>query len=146
MTVRPLDEIISATLVRERLMATLSGFFGALAGLLAAVGLYGVLSYLVTRRRFEIAVRMALGAGRARVLQMVLRESAWLAFVGILAGVGLALLTTKWSKALLFELQPSDPRLLAAAAAGLAVVATLASLIPARRASLVNPTSALRND
>jgi putative ABC transport system permease protein len=146
MTVRTLDELIGATLVRERLMATLSGFFGVLAGLLAAVGLYGVLSYLVTRRRFEIGVRMALGAGRGRVLRMILRESAWLVGTGIAAGVGVALLATRWSKTLLFELEPSDPRLLAVAAVGLAAVATLASLIPARRASLVNPTSALRND
>jgi len=146
MTVRPLDDQIRASLVRERLMATLSGFFGALGGLLAAVGLYGVLSYLVTRRRFEIGVRMALGADRARVLRMVLRESAWLVGAGRVAGAILAVLTTRWSRSLLFDLEPADPRLLAIAAAGLGLVATLASLIPARRASLVDPSRALRND
>ena len=140
------DDQIQASLVRERLMATLSGFFGALAGLLAAVGLYGVMSYLVTRRRFEIGLRMALGASRLRVVWMVLRESAWLVGIGLVFGVGLAIATTRWSQALLFELSPADPRLLVVAAAGLAAVALCASLLPARRASRVDPTRALRND
>ena len=141
-----LDDQIHASLVRERLMATLSGFFGGLAGLLAAVGLYGVMSYLVARRRFEIGLRMALGANRLRVVWMVLRESAWLVGIGLVAGIGLAVATTRWSQALLFELRPAEPGLLAVAAAGLAAVALTASLLPARRASRVDPTRALRND
>jgi putative ABC transport system permease protein len=143
---RQLDELIHGTLVRERLMATLSGFFGILAGLLAAVGLYGVMSYLVTRRRFEIGLRMALGADRARVLWMVLRESGVLVTIGLVAGIALAFATKRWSAALLYGLSPADPWLLALAAAGLAAVAAFASLVPARRASLVEPTTALRND
>jgi ABC-type antimicrobial peptide transport system permease subunit len=77
---------------------------------------------------------------------MVLRESAWLVGIGLVAGIGLAVATTRWSQALLFELRPADPGLLAAAAAGLAAVALCASLLPARRASRVDPTRALRND
>ena len=127
-------------------MATLSGFFGALAGLLATIGLYGVMSYMVARRRIEIGVRMALGADRARVLRMILGESSVLVAAGLVLGVALALLTTRWSASLLFGLQPTDARLLASAAAGLMLVAVVASLIPARRASLVSPTQALRND
>jgi putative ABC transport system permease protein len=141
-----LDDQIHASLVRERLMATLSGFFGGLAGLLAGVGLYGVMSYLVARRRFEIGLRMALGATRRRVVWMVLRESSWLVGFGLVLGIGLAIATTRASHALLFEVRPADPRLLAASAAGLALVAACASLWPARRASLVDPTRALRND
>ena len=140
-SVRTIESQISGSLVRERLMATLSSFFGLLGGVLAAVGLYGVMSYLVIRRRFEIGLRMALGADARRVLSMMLKESAALVAIGLVVGVGLAIATTKWATALLFDLSPTDPWLLAAAAAGLAAVALGASLVPALRAARIEPTS-----
>jgi putative ABC transport system permease protein len=143
---RMIDAQIEGALVRERLMATLSTFFGALAALLAAVGLYGVMSYLVTRRRFEIGLRLALGAEPKRVLLMMLRESAVLVAAGLAIGVGLTFGTTRWTETLLFGLQPTEPVLLVAAALGLAFVAIGASLVPAIRAARVSPTTALRSE
>jgi predicted permease len=131
-------------LVRERLMAMLSGFFGALAGLLAMVGLYGVISYIVTRRRNEIGIRMALGAYRGQVVAMVMREAGRLLFVGILAGTALSLVVGRGASSLLFGLKSYDPLALAGAGALLAVIAALASFLPARRASKLNPMLALR--
>ena len=125
------DESIS----RERLLATLAGFFGALALLLATVGLYGVMSHNVARRRNEIAIRMALGAERAVVLRMVLGEAALLIGSGMAVGLGLAGAMTRFVASFLYGLAPNDPPtfLLAAALAG---VGTLAGYLPARRASL----------
>jgi predicted permease len=131
-------------LVRERLMAMLSGFFGALAGLLAMVGLYGVISYVVTRRRNEIGIRMALGAYRGQVVAMVMREAGRLLFVGILAGTLLSLVVGRGASSLLFGLKSYDPLALAGAGALLAVIAALASFLPARRASRLDPMVALR--
>jgi predicted permease len=145
-SIRTMDSQIAGSLVRERLMATLSSFFGILGGVLAAVGLYGVMSYLVVRRRFEIGLRMALGADFRRVVSMMLKESAALVAIGLVAGLGLAVATTRWAATLLFDLSPTDPRLLAAAVAGLALVALGASLVPAVRAARIDPTSALRSE
>jgi predicted permease len=145
-SVRTIESQISGSLVRERLMATLSSFFGILGGVLAAVGLYGVMSYLVVRRRFEIGLRMALGADPRRVVSMMLKESAVLVTIGLIAGLALAVATTKWAAALLFDLSPTDPLLLATGAAGLAAVALAASLVPAVRAARIDPTTALRSE
>ena len=143
---RLMDTQIRAALVRERLMATLSTFFGGLAGLLAAVGLYGVMSYLVTRRKFEIGLRLALGAEPKRVLAMMLRESAALVVAGLVIGIGLTFYVTRWAETLLFGLRPNEPLLLVAAAIALALVALGASLVPAVRAARVSPTTALRSE
>jgi predicted permease len=143
-TVTNLEQQMAEALGRERLMATLSGFFGALALLLAAVGLYGVMAYMVQQRRQEIGIRMALGAGRARVLRMILGESAVLVIVGVMAGAAITVYATRYAASLLFGLTPNDPVTIVAAVMGLALIACLASSIPAWRAARVDPTTALR--
>jgi ABC-type antimicrobial peptide transport system permease subunit len=131
-------------LVRERLMALLSGFFGFLAALLAMVGLYGVISYLVARRRNEIGIRMALGAERRQVVRMVMGEACRLLGIGVAAGTALSLVPGRWASSLLFELKPYDPLTLAVAGMLLAVIAALASFLPAWRATKIDPMVALR--
>jgi putative ABC transport system permease protein len=139
-----LPGLVRDSLMRERLMATLSGFFGALAALLATIGLYGVMSYMVARRRNEIGIRMALGADRRDVVRMVMREAGLLLAGGVVVGTALAIAAARAATTLLFGLQPSDPATLAMAAAGLGAIAMLASYLPALRASRLEPTDALR--
>jgi predicted permease len=134
------------SLLRDRLMATLSGFFGGLAALIAMIGLYGVMSYSVMRRRNEIGIRMALGADRREVLVMVMREALTLLAVGLAIGLASAVAAARSASAMLFGLQPHDPATLAAAAAALAIVAMAASYLPALRASRLEPTTALREE
>jgi putative ABC transport system permease protein len=137
---------IEESLVRERLLATLSGFFGGLALLLAIIGLYGVMSYNVARRRNEIGIRMALGAEQSRVLRMVLGEVATLIFIGLAIGMGATLATTRYVASFLYDLAPNDPKTLGSAAAILAITAIVAGYIPARRASRLDPMTALREE
>jgi putative ABC transport system permease protein len=137
---------VERSLVRERLMATLSGFFGLLAGLLAIVGLYGVMSYMVSRRRNEIGIRMALGADRGAVVRMVMREAGVLLVGGVGVGLVLAVAAAQTARALLFGLGPGDPSTLALSAAALGIVGALASGLPALRAARLDPTEALRED
>lgn len=132
------------SLVTERLMASLSGFFGVLAMLIATIGLYGVMSYMVSRRKVEIGIRMALGADPPMVVRMVLGESGVLLIAGLVIGAGLAVLSARWAAALLYGLEPWDPSSFALAIGALAIVSLLASWIPARRASRLTPTTALR--
>jgi predicted permease len=141
-----MTQTVRQSLLSERLMATLSGIFGALAALLATIGLYGVMSYMVARRKNEIGIRLALGADGRDVVRMVLREAATLVGIGLAIGVGTALAAARATKAMLFGLTPSDPATLAMAAVGLAAVALLASYLPARRASRLEPTIALREE
>jgi predicted permease len=131
-------------LLRERLMAILSGFFGGLAALLVMVGLYGILSYLVTLRRSEIGVRIALGAYRWQVIALVMGDAGRMLVTGGLAGLVLSLVMGRSASAMLFGLKPYDVATLAFAAVLLAVVAVAASWIPARRASKVDPATVLR--
>ena len=135
---------IRGGLVEERLMAALSGFFGLLAVLLAVVGLYGVISYIVAMRRNEIGIRMALGASRADVVGSILRQTLAVLALGIGAGVVLALIAVRSAASLLFGLQPNDPLTFLSASALLITIALIASLLPARRASRVDPMLALR--
>lgn len=128
----------------ERLMASLSMFFGALAMLIACIGLYGVMSYSVARRKVEIGVRIALGADPGSVIRMVLRESAVLLAAGVVVGSALAVFVSRYARTLLFGLEPWDPTSIAVAAAALAVVSLIAAWLPARRASHLAPTLALR--
>jgi putative ABC transport system permease protein len=145
-TVQTMQGQLRDSLLRERLMATLSGFFGGLAALLATIGLYGVMSYMVARRRNEIGIRMALGADRRDVVAMVLREAGVLLGAGVIVGVVLAIAAARTASTLLFGLRPGDPSTLAMAVGGLGVVALLASYVPALRASRLEPTEALREE
>ncbi len=133
-------------LLREQLMATLSGFFGALATILAMVGLYGVISYMVERRRNEIGVRIALGANRNNILVMILREAATLLLIGLVIGTALSLVAGTAAASMLYGLKPGDPLTLGAAITGTIVVAMVASLLPAQRAASVHPMEALREE
>jgi putative ABC transport system permease protein len=131
---------------REKVLATLSGFFGGLALLLAMIGLYGVMSYNVTRRRNEIGIRMALGAEPVRVLLMVMGEVTLLIGVGLTVGLCAALSTTRLVASFLYGLTPNDPLTLSLAFALLTGVALLAGYFPARRASRLEPLTALREE
>jgi predicted permease len=133
-------------LLRERLLATLSGFFGFLATLLATSGLYGVISYMVGRRTSEIGMRMALGAGRGEVVRMILAEAGMLLGIGLATGAILAMAAGRAASALLYGLKAYDAGTLAAAITVLATVGALASYIPARRASRLDPMMALRDE
>ena len=135
---------IHNSLLQDELMATLSGFFGFLAALLAAIGLYGVMSYMVIQRTREIGIRMAIGAKRADVVRMILREAGVLTVAGLVIGTGLALGAAQAAKSLLYGLKPRDPLTLVMAVATLSVVAALASFLPAYRASKLDPLTALR--
>jgi putative ABC transport system permease protein len=137
---------IRESLMKERLMATLSGFFGFLAVLLAVVGLYGVISYTVARRTNEIGIRMALGAQRGNVVGMIMREAALLLVMGIAIGSALSLAAARAATPLLFGLKPHDPITLVLAVVALGAVAAAASFLPAHRASRLDPMAALREE
>jgi len=143
---RPFSSRLKESLLREQLMATLSGGFGLLAGLLATLGLYGVIAYMVERRRKEIGVRAALGANRKQVIGLVLREAILLIGIGLTAGIVLALFAGRAAAALLFGLQPHDVVSLTGASGVLAAIALLASYVPARRAAALDPIATLRNE
>ncbi len=135
---------IRDSLVQDELMATLCGFFGALAVLLAAIGLYGVISYTVAQRTNEIGIRMALGAQRSGIIRMILGEVAVLIGIGIAIGAALAFAGGRAAGSLLFGLKPHDPLTLALAVMILAAIGLAASFVPARRAANVDPMVALR--
>jgi len=137
---------IRESLMLERLMATLSGFFGALAALIGAIGLYGVLSYTVAQRTQEIGIRQALGANRGDVVKMIMREAIILLLAGLAVGTALALAAARTASSMLYGLQPHDPVTFLMAATVLATVAAVASYLPARRASRVDPMVALRQE
>ena len=140
------QEEVQAGLLPERIMAALTGFFGALATALAMIGLYDVVSYLVAKRRNEIGVRMALGAASAEVLRMVLKDGLRLVLAGIAIGVPATLAITRLASALLFGVSPADPLTIAAATLLMITVAALAGFLPARRASRLDPMVALRHE
>jgi putative ABC transport system permease protein len=141
-----LTEQIKESLMRDRLMAALAGAFGLLAGLLAVLGLYGVIAYMVARRRNEIGVRIALGATRGRIVALVLREAALLLGIGLVLGTALAAWAGEAAAALLYGVTPRDPLTLGGAIALLALVALFASYGPAWRASRMEPLAALRDE
>ena len=143
---RPLSEQLSDSLLRERLMAMLSAAFGLLAALLATLGLYGVIAYMVARRRKEIGIRMALGADRSGVVRLVLREAALLLAIGLAAGVALSLWAGQLAGALLYGVQPRDALSLVSGCLLLSAIALIASYLPARRAAADDPMSALRTE
>jgi len=145
-TFRNFHTMIDESLLQERLMATLSGFFGFVAALLATVGLYGVVSYMVIRRTNEIGIRMALGADRAGILKMILREAGVLLTIGVGLGVVLSIVGARTAHALLYGLKSYDPMTLLVSVALLAIVALVASSLPAQRASKLDPMVALREE
>lgn len=142
--IEALDHLVTGSAGDQIALAKLSTFFGLLALLLACVGLYGVMSYTVAGRTREIGVRMALGARRGDVLQLVLRESMLLVAIGLAAGIPLALASTRLLHSFLFELKSSDPLSLIAVIVLLGIVAAVAGFIPARRAAKIDPMVALR--
>ncbi len=144
LTFRPLATQIDAALIRERLMAQLAGFLGVLALLLAALGLYGVTAYAVSRQRTEIAIRMALGAAPGRAVAMVLGRVSVLVGVGILAGTLASVWASTFVEGLIYDLAPRDPATLATSVIVLAAMAALATWFPARRAARMDPLAALR--
>jgi ABC-type antimicrobial peptide transport system permease subunit len=144
--VRALGAQVSATLVRERMMATLATGFGVLALVLASVGLYGLLAYGVAQRSREIGIRMALGAKSSSVISLILLNGARLVAIGLLIGYPAAWAASRSVQSLLFGLKPSDPGTLVAAAGALIVAAGMASYLPARRAARVNPVDVLRGE
>jgi putative ABC transport system permease protein len=145
-TVRLLTDHVDASVRQERIVAMLSGLFGGLALLIAALGLYGVTSYTVNRRFTEIGIRMALGAQRAQVLRLVLRQSLTLTAIGIAIGLGAAAVVTRYVRGMLFGLTPLDPGTFIGVAILFAIVAAAAASIPAHRATTVDPLVALRTD
>ena len=124
---------------------TLLGIASGMALLLSAIGLYGVVSYVVGERRGEIGIRVALGAQRGEMGRMIVMQSVRLAVIGVIVGIAGALATTRLMQSLLFEVQPTDPVTLLVVAVGLVMLAAAASWIPARRAMSVDPVEALRN-
>jgi ABC-type antimicrobial peptide transport system permease subunit len=141
---QPLADSVDAALARERLVAMLSAFFGALAVFLAVIGLYGVTAYTAAQRRREIAIRMALGAQRSEVIGLVLRRGLTLTAIGIVGGLAIATAVTRYAKALLFGVTPLDPGTFIGVSLIFVAVAAVASYLPARRASSVDPMVALR--
>jgi predicted permease len=144
-TFRPLADQVNASLTQERLVAMLAGFFGGLALLLAGLGLYGVTSYAVSRRRTEIGIRLALGAPPGGVVRLVLGRVSLLVSIGIAAGCGVSLWAAQFVSTLLYGLQPRDPATMIGAAAILAAVGALAGWLPAYRASRLDPAMVLRD-
>jgi predicted permease len=144
MSTLSMSEQLDRSLARERAIARLTGFFGGLALLLSAIGLYGVMSYSVDRRTGEIGLRMALGAPRRRVLAMVLVETARLIAIGVATGLAASLATTRLAASQLYGLTAFDPATVAVATAVLVAVALLAGFLPARRAADTSPMTALR--
>jgi predicted permease len=141
-----LPAMIQDSLVQERVLAALSGGFGALAALLTVVGLYGLIAYSVSRRTGEIGIRMALGATRWDIVRIILVETGLLLAIGTGCGVALAIAGGRAAATLLFRIEPYDPAMLAAAVGLLAAIAVAASVAPARRATRIEPVAALRAD
>jgi ABC-type antimicrobial peptide transport system permease subunit len=143
-TFRPLADYVNASVARERIVAMLAGFFGGLALLLAGLGLFGLTSYTVERRRPEIGIRMALGAAPSGVIGLVLSGTTGLLAIGIIVGGTLSLWASRFVGALLYQVEARDPATLVSAAATLAVIGAIAAALPAYRASRIDPSTVLR--
>lgn len=144
--VRPMEEVLNLAVAGARFNTMLLGTFAGVAFLLAAVGIYGVVSYDVTQRTSEIGIRMALGAQPAQVRKLILGQGARLAVYGIVVGLAASAVLTRWMGSMLFGVSPTDPWTFTAISILLAVVALAASLVPSRRAMALNPVDALRHE
>ncbi len=144
--VRQMENLISQSAAQPRLNASLVALFAVVAALLAAIGIYGVLAYLVSQRTQEIGIRMALGAGRPAVMRLFLARGLWLALGGLIVGVIGSVAVGRWVGSMLFEMRARDPWTIGAAVVTVAAVALVASYIPARRATRVDPLIALRSE
>jgi putative ABC transport system permease protein len=144
--VQTMERVISGSVAEPRFHTLLLSIFSAAALMLAAVGIYGAMSYAVVRRTHEIGIRMALGAGRSEVLRMVIGRALTLAFVGVTAGLVMAIGLTRLMSGLLYGVHPDDPATFGGVALLLTAVSILASYIPARRGMGVEPTVALRHE
>ncbi len=143
--VETMDHVVAASVGQPRLLSALTGLFGGLAGLLAMVGVYGVMAYNVRRQRREFGIRLALGAEGARVRRLVIRRAGVLALSGVLIGVAGSLWVTRLLQTMLNDVKPTDPAVFAATACGVLAVGLLASYLPARAASRVDPMVVLRD-
>jgi predicted permease len=143
-SVSSLQEQVDQSIATQSLIARLSSFFGILAVFLACIGIYGLLSYSVARRTGELGIRLALGAQSHTLLWLILRESLLLLVIGLAVGIPVALSSTRILKSLLFELSPLDPMAIAIAIGAVACMTIAAAWLPARRATRINPTQALR--
>jgi putative ABC transport system permease protein len=141
-----MEEIMANSLSQRRFNTALLVVFALVAGVLAAVGIYGVMSYTVTQRTHEVGIRMALGAQASDIVKMVTGDGAKLALIGIAVGIGAAVITTRLMVSLLFSVGATDPLTFIAMSLLLAAVTLLASYIPARRAAGTDPMRALRYD
>jgi ABC-type antimicrobial peptide transport system permease subunit len=142
--VRTMDDVVAAALATPRLTGVLLAAFAAIALALAGIGIYGVVAYHVSQRTQEIGIRLAIGADRKQVLGMVLGQGLALSGAGIVVGLLGAFALTRMMQGLLYNVEPDDPLTFTAVAAGLLVIALLAALLPAWRATRVSPTTALR--
>jgi putative ABC transport system permease protein len=144
--VRPMSEVVATSLATPRLTGFLLGTFAVIALVLAAVGIYSVLAYLVARRTHEIGIRLAIGADRAQVVRMIIGQGVSLTVMGLLVGIAGAAGLTRLMASVLYDVSPSDPWTYAAVVVGLLGVAGLASAVPALRAAMVDPVTALRSE
>ncbi|HEY4742135.1 MAG TPA: ABC transporter permease [Candidatus Acidoferrales bacterium] len=143
---RTMDDVVSSSAAGDRFNVLLLGAFGAIALLLTAAGIFGVLSYLVTQQTREIGLRMSLGAQRADVLRVIVGHGTWLALLGVGIGIACSLVATRWMTSVLFDVKPADPLTFAAVGVLLGAVSVAASYLPARRAMRVDPMVALRHE
>ena len=143
---KTVESQLDETLLTDRLIAMLSAGFGLLATLLASIGLYGVMAFVVARRKKELGIRLALGAQPVYVIWMVMREVLLLLAIGLVVGIPAAMLLGRYVASQLYGLQPQDPQIAAATVVLLTIVSGLAGLIPAQRASRIDPILALRHE
>ena len=146
LSARTLEELIQQRVGQDRLLANLTGIFGALALLLAAIGIYGVVAYAVSQRTGEIGIRMALGADPWKVVGLIVKESSMIVTIGLAAGLALSYVGTRLIASKLFGLDAMDPAVLGAAVLVMAAIGALAACGPAWRASRIHPASALRSN
>jgi predicted lysophospholipase L1 biosynthesis ABC-type transport system permease subunit len=144
--IRPLDSAISASYVGQKIGGSFLGLFGGVALILATIGLYGVLAYTVSQRSREVGIRVALGASRVDVLGLILGQGMWLAGIGLTVGIAIAIAVTRFMRAMLLDISPTDIPTIAVVSLLVIVVAAAASLIPAHRATRIDPILAIRHE